>query len=434
MQLISKILLVSNKTSNKSLLLTLLFALFIVPAQIQATTLAIACGAVGTEYEICKKSAEGWAKRTGNVVKMISTPNDTDRKLGIFQQLLSSQSSDIDVLTVDVIWPGILGNHFLELKDVVPADEIKDHFPSLVENNTVGGRLVAIPQYVDAGMIYYRKDLLAKYKLKEPKTWEELTVAAKTIQDGEKKSNPKFSGFVFQGKAYEGLTCNALEWISSFGGGTIIDGKGNVTINNPKAIEALKLAASWIGTIAPEGVLTYAEEEARGVFQSGNAAFMRNWPYAWALVNSPDSTIKGKVGIIAIPGSKNQAKGSPTLGGWHVAVSKYTKHPKEAVELARFLAGKPEQKDRVKFGFNPTIQSLYKDKEVLSNSEILGKFGNSLSNSVARPSRVSGADYNKVSNDFWNMVSRVISKKDTPEAAIADLETKLQKLKKRSGW
>src|SRR5207249_4636746 len=135
-----------------------------------------------------------------------------------------------------------------------------------------------------------------------PTTWQELTETAKVVQDGERKAgNDKIYGIVFQGRAYEGPTCNALEWVDSFGGGTIVDGQGKVTINNPKAIAAIKLAASWIKNIVPEGVLNYAEEEARGAFQSGNAVFMRNWPYAWALSQAPDSPTKGKVGVMALP-------------------------------------------------------------------------------------------------------------------------------------
>ena len=101
-------------------------------------------------------------------------------------------------------------------------------------------------------------------------------------------------GFVFQAKAYEGLTCDALEWVHSFGGGTIVDDSGKITINNPKAAEALDWAASLIGKVAPEGVLNYSEEEARGVFQSGNAVFMRNWPYAWALAQGPGQPGEGQ--------------------------------------------------------------------------------------------------------------------------------------------
>ena len=102
------------------------------------------------------------------------------------------------------------------------------------------------------------------------------------------------NGFVFQGKAYEGLTCDALEWVASFGGGTIVDPTGKVTINNPQAVKAIDTAAGWIKTIAPEGVLNYSEEETRGVFQSGHAVFMRNWPYAWPLAQSPDSPGQGQ--------------------------------------------------------------------------------------------------------------------------------------------
>jgi trehalose/maltose transport system substrate-binding protein len=108
-------------------------------------------------------------------------------------------------------------------------------------------------------------------------------------------------GFVYQAAAYEGLTCDALEWIDSFRGGTIVDPDCRVTDDNPKAVEALTWAASTVGTIAPEGVLSYMEEESRGVFQSGNAVFMRNWPYAWALAQAEDSPIRGKVGTAALP-------------------------------------------------------------------------------------------------------------------------------------
>src|SRR5208282_4220423 len=109
-------------------------------------------------------------------------------------------------------------------------------------------------------------------------------------------------------------TCDALEWINSYGGGTIIDSSGKITINNPQAVAALKQAASWINNIAPQGVLNYGEEEARGVFQSGKAAFMRNWPYAWSLAQGADSPIKGKVGVSPLPKGGANGHNSATLG------------------------------------------------------------------------------------------------------------------------
>ncbi|WP_295818102.1 extracellular solute-binding protein, partial [uncultured Deinococcus sp.] len=245
-----------------------------------AVTLTIACGAVGQELELCKAGAARWAAKTGNTVKVFESPNLTNDRLALYQQQLAAKSSDIDVYQLDVVWPGLLAQHFVDLKGKVPAAEVNTHFKGIIDANTVDGKLVAMPWFTDAGLLYYRTDLLKKYGYSAaPKTWAELATMAKKIQDGEQKANKAFAGYVWQGKNYEGLTCDAMEWLVSFGGGTIVDSTGKITINNAKAAQALDTAASWVKTISPQGVTTYGEEEARGIFQSGNAAFMRNWPY-----------------------------------------------------------------------------------------------------------------------------------------------------------
>ena len=174
--------------------------------------------------------------------------------------------------------------HAVDLKKYYNDDEIKAYFPRIIENNTIDGKLVSIPVYTDAGLLFYWNDLLEKYGYNAPpKTWEELAAMAKKIQDGERAAGkPGFQGFVFQGRASEGLTCNALEWIYSYGGGSVIEPDKKITINNPNAIKALDNAHSWVGTISPAGVTTYDEEEALKIWQAGNAAFMRNWPFAYA--------------------------------------------------------------------------------------------------------------------------------------------------------
>ena len=129
-----------------------------------------------------------------------------------------------------------------------------------------------------------------------PKTWEELTATAQKVMDGERAEGSKdIWGYVWQGAAYEGLTCNALEWIKSNGGGQIIEPDGTISVNNENSVKALEMAKAWVGTISPPGVLAYTEEESRGVWQTGNAVFMRNWPYAYALGNGADSPIKRQV-------------------------------------------------------------------------------------------------------------------------------------------
>jgi trehalose/maltose transport system substrate-binding protein len=399
-------------------------------------TVSIACSSLGVELELCQEGANAWAKQTGNMVKLVATPADANERLALFQQLLAAGSADIDVFQIDVVWPGTLASHFIDLKQYIPVEELNDHFNALIANDTVEGRLVAAPFFVDAGLLYYRQDLLDKHGMKPPRDWAELTQTAKAIVDAERASNGKLQGFVWQGRAYEGLTCNSIEWVASFGGGNIVEADGKISINNPQAAAAINLAKSWIGTISPEGVLNYAEEDARGVFQSGNAVFMRNWPYAWALANAPDSPVKGKVGIALLPqGSGQGARHAAALGGQHLAVSKYSANPKEAADLVRYLTSAVEQKRRaLKGSFNPTHKSLYGDQELLAALPFLKDFEAILENAVARPSTVTGASYNRVSSEYVRAVHNSLSGQGTAEENLANLEKSLQRVSRGGRW
>ncbi|HET6519215.1 MAG TPA: ABC transporter substrate-binding protein [Geminicoccaceae bacterium] len=399
-----------------------------------AATVSISCGAVGQELEFCRTGAEAWAERTGNEVTIVSTPNSATERLALYQQILAAGSADIDVFQVDVIWPGILANHFIDLTEHVDSETIDRHFEAIVDNNTVDGRLVALPWFTDAGLLYYRKDLLEKYGREVPQTWQDLQAVAEEVMAGEREGGgAQMQGFVFQAKAYEGLTCNALEWVDSFGGGTIVDDGGKVTVNNADAVLAIDTAAGWIGTIAPEGVLNYTEEEARGVFQSGNAVFMRNWPYAWALANAADSAIRDKVGVAPLPKGGDDGKHSGALGGWQLAVSKYSRNAEAAVDLAKYLTGPEEQKRRaIEGAYNPTIAALYEDGEVLQANPFFGELYETFTNAVARPSKVTGEEYNRVSSEFFSAVHGVLSGRSDAEAALAQLERRLERLSR--GW
>ena len=222
-------------------------------------------------------------------------PSSTTDQFGQYKLWLAAQNSDIDVYQTDVIWAPQLANQLLDLTDAT-KDVVEDHFPSIIESQTVNGKLVALPVFTDAPALYYRKDLLDKYGAKVPTTWKEMADTAKMIMDKERAAgNKDMWGFVFQGNAYEGLTCDALEWVKSNGGGQIIEPDGTISINNPKAAEAIDMVKGWVGTISPPGVLAYQEEESRGVWQTGNAVFMRNWPYAYSLGNGADSAGQGQV-------------------------------------------------------------------------------------------------------------------------------------------
>lgn len=400
-----------------------------------AATIAISCGALGRELDMCRQGAEAWAQRTGHKVNLVPTPNSSSDRLALYQQLLAAKASDVDVFEIDVIWPGILGNHFVDLRQRAAA-AIDAHFPAMVRNDTVAGRLVAIPWFTDAGVLFYRKDLLEKHHAPVPVTWGELTATAQRIQDAERAAgNAGMWGFVWQGRAYEGLTCNGLEWIVSYGDGTIVDADGRITVSNPRAVAALEEARHWVGTITPIGVLNYAEEEARGVFQLGNAVFMRNWPYAWALANSPGSPVRGKVGVTTLPSGGKQGRPAAALGGGQLAVSRYSRNPDVAADLVMFLTGAAEQKRRaIQGSYIPTVVSLYKDRDVLDANPFITTLYDTVVNAVPRPSTVTGVRYNQVSAEFWNAVHAVLSGQAQAEDRLKELEQRLTRLRRGGQW
>lgn len=381
---------------------------------------------IGKAFQLNKEMAAEFEKQNPDIkVELIAGPIDATERLAQYSQLFAAQSPDVDVLQVDVIWPGTVARHLVDLTAEF-HDYKKEFFPPIAANNTIRGKFIAVPWYADAGVLYYRSDLLKKYGFDAPpKTYDELETMAAKIQAGEREAgNANFHGFVFQAASYEGLTCNAIEWQAAHGGGTIIDGEGKVTVNNPQAIAAFTRARKWIGTIAPAGVTTYREEECRGIFQGGNAAFMRNWPYAWALCNADDSAVKGKFDITVLPdGGGGHAA---ALGGWQLAVSKYSKHPKEAIRLVRFMTSPEIQKQRaIKGGLLASRVALYDDPEINKVLPYFASMKDVFLNSTPRPSGATGRNYNQVSTEYFQTVSKILTGEKEAAPALKELETKL---------
>jgi len=394
------------------------------------TEVTVAAGSVGKELELTQKAAQMYMEKHPDVkVNVLSTPDLANDRLGLYLQFLEAKSSKVDVYQVDVIWPGDLAQHFIDLNKY-GAEKVADkHFQEIVQNNTVNGRLVAIPWFTDAGLLYYRTDLLKKYDRKVPKTWTELQETAKYIMEKERAAgNPDFYGYVWQGNAYEGLTCDALEWVFSNGGGTIVSPDKKITINNKKAIEAIDMAAGWIGDISPTGVTGMGEEDARKMWEAGNALFMRNWPYAYTLGNADSSQIKGKFDVAPLPAG-DSGSSAAALGGWNLAVSKYSEHPEVAADVALFMASEKIQKMRaVEGSFNPTIKSLYKDEDVLEAAPFFGKLYEVFTNAVARPSTATAPNYNQVSEIFFQGVHSVLTGESDASTAVQYMELDLQDL------
>ena len=404
-------------------------ALALGASAVSAAEITYVSGAVGNAVEDFKKIVAPWEAKTGHTVTLVPMPASTTDQFGQYRLWLAAGNGDIDLYQTDVIWAPQLADHFVDLSDKA-GELMKSHFPSIVESQTVDGKLVALPLFTDAPALYYRKDLLEKHGASVPKTWEELTATAKAVQDAERAAgNNDIWGFVWQGNAYEGLTCDALEWVKSSGGGQIVEPDGTISINNEKAAAALELAATWPGSISPEGVLAYQEEEARGVWQTGNAVFMRNWPYAYGLGNSDDSAVKGLFGVTTLPTGQGHDTSAATLGGWNVAVSKYSDNQEAAIDLAMYLAGHEAQKTRSIIASNlPTIVSLYEDADIAREQPIIPQWKDVFLQAVPRPSAPTREKYNEVSTLFFSAVHSVISGNAKAADALADLEDDLDDL------
>lgn len=372
-----------------------------------------------------------FTEATGIEVNRIPGEQSTTDRLAIYNQQFGAQSSDIDVVQIDVIHPGILAQHAFDLAPAL-AEHASQHFAAIVENNTIGDVLVAIPFYTDAGLLWYRTDLLEKYGLEVPTTWTEFETAAQTIQDGERASNPDFYGFVFQGNAYEGLTCNGLEWQYSNGGGRIVEdveGTPTVTLNNEAAIASFERARGWVGGIAPEGVTTYQESDSINVFQAGNAAFMRNWPYVWATTQVDGSPVNGVVGVTSVPmGEGEGSSHAATLGGWQLMVSKYSQATDASVEYVKYMTSPEIQKARaIEGSYLPTIASVYDDADVAAASEFIPRLKDVFQGgAVARPSSVTSYLYNDVSIAYFTGLNQILTGQAEAGAAVEDIVSQIE--------
>lgn len=393
----------------------------------QTITWSAGADGPGTAYD--DAAAAKFTELTGINVEVIRGDQSATNRLTTYLQQLNAGAGP-DVLQVDVIWPGIMEPYAADLSGAIP--DIDQFFPAIVENNTVNGKLVAVPWYTDAGLLYYRTDLLEKYGFDgPPETWTELEEQARTIQEGERaEGRANFAGFVWQGNSYEGLTCNALEWQVANGGGQIIEGTPEapeVTVNNPQTIAAFERARGWVGTISPEGVTTYDEPTSLGIWQSGDAAFMRNWPYAIAESQGTPFADDFEVGVLPA-GDGEGARNAATLGGWQLMVSDSSDVKEAATEFVKFNTS-PEMQEfwSINRTLLPTRPALYQDPEVLAANpyyeNLLPVFSGG---AVPRPSTVTGDLYNDVSTAYFTAVNQILSGQVEAAEGVAELEEELR--------
>jgi len=289
----------------------------------------------------------------------------------LLTQKLKNRSEDVDVFLMDVIWPPEFGaaGWAMPLDDMFPQPERAKFQEGTILANTYHGSIYGVPLFIDSGMLFYRKDLLAKYGFTPPETWQEMVSQAEHIVSREAKEGNELYGFTGQFKQYEGLVCDMMEYILSNGGEILNAETERPGLALRPAVEAVEFVRkNIIGKAAPIGVLTYQEPESLDVFVQGKAVFHRNWPYAWQVSNDPDrSRIAGKVSITKLPHFR-EGRSYATLGGWQAGISNYSKNKKAAWEFVEFLTGEKAQKIfALQGGRAPTRKALYEDADILKS-------------------------------------------------------------------
>ena len=369
-----------------------------------------------------------FGKRNAIETQFVPNLETVNSRLSMYQQLLRAHSSQPDLLQIDVVWPAILADDLVDLRPYLKP-EANTFSPELLENYTVRGRLVALPTFIDMGVLYYRPELLAEYGFaKPPATWEELEGMAKRIQTGERRrGNKDFWGYVWQGGAFEGLTCNALEWQSSSGAGTFIEPSGTVHVRSAAFASVLRRAAGWIGTISPPGEFVYREPDSVNLWNAGQTAFMRAWASSYGYISQSPGNDGTHFAVAALPGGPGGQR--ETFGGLAIAVSKYAANRDLAIKAVLEVTNESHDLDRLlTVGGIPTHTTVRERPDVRSRTLLLAVSQHLFDGLVARPSLVAGAKYDQVSREYSAAVNSILRRKAQPEAAMAELEKKLMEI------
>lgn len=375
---------------------------------------------------------EAFQEENPNItINLIELPENTSDKLQALLIALRSGDDSIDFFNADVTWTPIFASSGLidDVEAEFPADERSAFLPSTIDAATYQGKVWGIPFRTDAGILYYRKDLLDKYDQSIPETWTELKNTSTEIVAAERAAGNEMYGMAGSMKQYEGLTCNAVEWFYS-NGGTVIDENGEFKINTAKNKEILSLIREMIkADLYPEGVLSYGSGDVRASMFQGNQVFMRAWPKAYALSMNPDnSKVVGKLGVAALPRGESGEMGHSTLGGWQLFVSKNSKHKAEALEFMKFYASEYAMKlHALNDSYLPARKALYSDEDILAANPFFGMIEEILANAVPRPKT---PFYAETSSIIQVEVQNALNGTKSVGQALDDAQTALEKVGK----
>ncbi|MGH9065877.1 MAG: ABC transporter substrate-binding protein [Acidimicrobiales bacterium] len=316
-------------------------------------------------------------------------PPTTNAVYSQYVTALAGQASTPDILTMDVTYPPTFAAAgWLHPLDQFVTAEIKSAYaPSTLGIGTYQGKLYALPEYIDSGQLYYRTDLLEKYHASVPTTMDELVQTAKEIQDGERRTKPDFVGFTWEGAKIEAIFDQFCEWVWAYGGD--VSQSHKVTLNTAAGQKALQFMYDTIykDKISPAGESTFTSTDAVVPMQNGNAAFMRNWGFAWGVLEKAgQSKVAGKVANAPLPGA-TPGSGHGCTGGWMFGINARSQRPEAAWRFIEFITAKPQQVTlALGAGVVPGRTDVLTDPMVVSKSPNFKEMPKILAGARNRPS------------------------------------------------
>lgn len=414
-------------TSRKSLQwATGLAALFAATTASAQTQLRIFTGGQ-QRPDVMRKILDVYQQKNAGVKVEIEVGGATsEQQQQYLNTVLAAKDSALDVVLIDVIrpaqwaaaqWAEPLDSYLGADKDKVMAQ----YLPAYREANIVNGKVVALPYFADAQLLYYRKDLLDKHGVKPPTTWAELQASAEKIQKAE--GNAQLSGFQTAGAPIEGTVCTYL--VPMWGaGGKLTDDKGKLTLTGDAAKKPFDLWADLKKAgVTPANLAEIPTDRIRQNFQAGNLVYGMTWGYVWNRTqNDADSTVKGKTGVVPLPGFTPD-KAATCIGGWQLAVTSFSKNKAEAVKLARWLSSPEVSKmQAIEASHLPVFASVYSDADVLAKNPWFKDALPVVQSARARPVT---PRYTEVSEIIRTNMNAFLAGTKTGDAALADMANRL---------
>ena len=362
--------------------------------------------------------------------KVPGVPNDQHT---LYVTNMMAMAEEPDVLAVDVVWPGeFIANGWTEpLNDYFSDAELGNYLDGMMNSVTLDGKVYGVPLYTNAIHFFYRKDLLDKYGMDKPETWEELIETAMTIV--EKEGDSDLNGYISMWAQIEGLFMNYLQFMWG-AGGQFFDASGKPSVDTPEAVKALQTMVDMIYKyeVAPESILTYKPNDAMALFRQGRAVFMIVQDFVWPMLNEDDSPVKGKVVMDRVPYFDGNADANTVcMGGWILTVNPFSEHKAEAAELIRYLTSKESGTALgTKSGCMPAVKGMENNAELLAAYPIAETLYKDFSVGDVRPSAQAGKNYPELSHIMQKEIHAALLREKSPSQALGDAQAALEKLLK----